>query len=83
MADSHTPRQSRRGDRFPASAEPGMLSRFGRAAANSPSIPEGPGTMDAVTVGRTSEKEAEPRNERRAPREPSRWNGLVEFLKSF
>jgi len=82
MADSHTASVAPRRP-IPGEREPGMLSRFGRAAANSPSIPEGPGTMDAVTVAERQREGGGAPNERRAPREPSRWNGLVEFLKSL
>ena len=82
MADSHTSSVEPRRP-IPGEREPGRLSRFGRAPAISLGVPERPGMMDAGTVAERQREGGGAPNERRAPREPSRWNGLVEFLKSF
>jgi hypothetical protein len=68
---------------IPGEREPGRLTRFGRAAASGPTVPEGPTTMDAVTVAERQREGGGAPSERRPAGARSRWNGVVEFLKSF
>lgn len=72
-----------RDDRFkapmiPGSREPGMLSTFGVPAVV---IPDSPSTMDAATIAARQREGGGAPNQRRPPREWSRWKSLKHGLR--
>jgi hypothetical protein len=57
----------------PGTREPGMLITFGRVAATTASVPNGPSTMDAVTTAEHQREGGGAPSQRRPVRAPLRW----------
>lgn len=57
----------------PGTREPGMLITFGRVAATTATVADGPSTMDAVTIAEHQREGGGAPSQRRAVRGPLRW----------
>lgn len=65
----------------PGDREPGVLTTFGTPTAGTLTIPQGPSTMDAVTIAERQTEGGGAPSQRRPARTGSRWNGLGHSLK--
>ena len=75
-----------RDDRFktpmiPGAREPGRLTTFGVPAVVS--VPDSPSTMDATTIAARQREGGGAPNQRRPPRDWSRWKSLKHVLRLF